>query len=170
MSAGLVFALACSIVAVLYGAGHDPLDPLPFARRRAHAGNRQGDPGRRVGLPEPAVHDDRRGRRGPGDPHRSVPRQVNGRRLRHRRRAVGRHRFHRHERLGARPTCAPPRRRGAASPRRSTWRSRAGRSPACWSSASACSASPAITHSCALAAAIFSRRSSRWSGWRSAVR
>ena len=58
-----------------------------------------------------------------------------------RRRALGRLRLHRHERLGARQRAHRAGRHARASARRSTSPSRAARSPACWSSASACSAS-----------------------------
>ncbi len=44
------------------------LDPRPRRRQRAHAGDRRGDPAGRRGLPEAPVHDHRHGRRRPGDP------------------------------------------------------------------------------------------------------
>ena len=63
--------------------------------------------------------------------------------------------YHRHERLGARQCRAPRRPRPQrASPPASTSPSRRARSPACWWSASACSASPATTSSCCRAAGV----------------
>ena len=62
-------------------------------------------------------------------------------RLRARRGAVGRLRLHRHERLGARQRAHRAGRHARHRARRSTSPSRAARSPACWWSAWACSAS-----------------------------
>ncbi len=78
------------------------LDPQPERGQRAHAGDRRGDPARRGRLPGAPVQDDRHGRRRPGDPDLRLPRPHHGRRLRARRRALGRLRLHRHEHLGAR--------------------------------------------------------------------
>ena len=58
-----------------------------------------------------------------------------------RRRAVGRRRLHRHERLGARQRPHRPGRDAVASAAASTSPSRPAPSPACWSPASRCSAS-----------------------------
>ena len=63
----------------------------------------------------------------------------------HRRGALGRRRLYRHERLGARQCAHRRRRRAAASPPASPSRSRPAPSPACWWSASACSACRSIT-------------------------
>ena len=99
----------------------------------------QRRPGRRRGVPEAPVHDDR-GRRGRAVPAARLLRQArlgDGVRLPDRRRALGRGRLHRHERLGA---LERAHRRGGprrARARRSTSRSAPARSPACSSSASA---------------------------------
>ena len=61
-----------------------------------------------------------------------LPRRQDSRRLRDRRGAVGRLRLHRHERLGARQRAHRAGRHAGHRRRRSTSRSRAAPSPACW--------------------------------------
>ena len=60
---GVVIALVCAGAAVLYGALVTQRLLAPLARQRADAGDLRGRPGGRQGLPEPPVHDHRRGRR-----------------------------------------------------------------------------------------------------------
>ncbi len=77
--------------------------------QRPDAGNLGSCPGGRTGLPEPPVHDHRRGR-GAARDRALAPAGLQDRdRLRDRRRPLRRHRLHRDERLGAGQL---PRRRG----------------------------------------------------------
>ena len=55
----LWLAIGGGVLAVVYGVVSMLSDPQAAGRQRADAGNRRGDPGRRPGLSEPSVHDDR---------------------------------------------------------------------------------------------------------------
>ena len=72
------------------------------AGNAAHAGDRGRDPGRRAGLSQAPIHDDRHRRRRDLRAAGLLPRHAGRGRLPDRRGAVGRRRLHRHERLGAR--------------------------------------------------------------------
>ena len=64
---GVVVALVCAGAAVSVRTCHHPAPAGEVAGQRAHAGNLGRGPGGRQGLPEPPVHDHRRGRRADRD-------------------------------------------------------------------------------------------------------
>ena len=118
---GVVVALVCAGAAVVVRTHHHPAPAGEVARQRAHAGDLGRGAGGRQGLPEPPVHDHRRGRHADRD-RALAPAGLQDRdRIRHRRHPLRLGRLHRHERLGARQLArrrGGPRRRAAGARRR----------------------------------------------------
>ena len=139
--------IACGVLAIVYGIWAIWSVMKADAGQRQNAGDRRGRPRGRAGLSQAPIRHHRHRRRRDLRDRRAAARLAGRDRLRDRRDPVRRRRLHRHERLGARqrPHRAGgdqlARRRSGASP------SRPAPSPACWSPASRCSASPSITPS-----------------------
>ena len=99
----VAFALVCAGVAVGFGLYFTLVAAEAAGGERADAGDLARGPGGRGGVPAPAVHDDRGGRRRPVPADRLLQRARlgHGDRLRDRRDPLGRRRLHRHERRRA---------------------------------------------------------------------